>query len=401
MKTLLRRIHLGKLNRFELVVAVLWIVTLLVICIRVAVHPQRNTVFNVFTAAGANWRHGTNVYIAHDGFLYSPLAAAFFAPFSLLPSAVSNVSWRLLNAAIFLGAVAWWLKAGLSREIGRAQFALVFLLLLPLSIGNFNNGQVNPIIIGLLMVALLAARAERWYLAALCIAVTVYFKIYPLAAGLVLMALFPKKFTWRFLLVLLLLGALSFALQRPGYVLDEYRLWLSTRAADNRRLYQMTIAPRDLWMILRLLHITISERLYTIIQILSGTAVALVCVAGRWRGWPLDRVLAVLLSLVTAWMLLCGPSTESATYILLGPPIALALAQAFAKPFSIPLRTGIAVCYAFMLFALASNSFFHWKKNAYNMSVQPAGALLFVACTAAFVLLYVRGERSSDTPALT
>lgn len=394
MNFFLARDRSQKLTQFEIVVAALWGLTLLVIFVRVAVQPERNTVFNVFTVAGASWRHGTNVYIAHDGFLYSPLAAAFFGPFSLLPGAMSNILWRSLNATIFLGAVAWWLKAGLHRELGRVHSALVFLLLLPLSIGNFNNGQVNPIIIGLLMIGLLAARAERWNVAAFCIAVTVYFKIYPLAAGLVLMALFPKKFTWRFLLALLLLGALSFVLQRPGYVLDQYRLWLSTRAADNRRLYQMTIAPRDLWMILRLLHVAISERLYTIIQILSGAAVALVCVAGRWRGWPLDRVLAVLLSLVTAWMLLCGPSTESATYILLAPPIALALAQAFARPFSIPMRAGIAVCYAFMLFALAFNSFFNWKKNAHNSSIQPAGALLFVAYIAAFVLLYVRGERS-------
>ncbi len=373
----------GKLSKPWLTAIILWSITVLVISIRICLAPQRNTVFTTFETGGVHWLHGTDLYDNFRGFVYSPLAAAFFAPFTLLPDAAANILWRLLNVGIYLGAVAWWLKVGLQETISRKSYPWIFLLLLPLSIGNLNNGQVNPLIAGLLMIAILAAREERWNLAALCIAVTTYFKIYPLALGLVLVVLFPRRFTWRLLVALLLMGALTFVLQRPHYVLEQYRLWFATRSGDDRKLYKMSIAPRDLWMLLRLCHITISERLYMMVQVLSGAAIALACLISRKKGWSLDRNLALLLALVTAWMLLCGPATESATYILLAPAIVFAVAEAFSQPSSLLMRGWIVASYAILVFGLQLNSFFHLRKSVYTMSIQPLGALLFAAYIAA------------------
>ena len=42
----------------------------------------------------------------------------------------------------------------------QSSYWLVFLLILPLSLGNFNNGQVNPMIIGLLMIAIVAGQRK-------------------------------------------------------------------------------------------------------------------------------------------------------------------------------------------------------------------------------------------------
>jgi len=376
-----------KISRPWYIAVALWSITLLVIFGRSALSPHRNTVFTTFAMSGVHWLHGAALYDNYRGFVYSPLAAAFFSPFTLLPEAASDILWRLLNVTVYLGAVAWWLRAGIHDRISSRTFPWVFLLLLPLSIGNLNNGQVNPLIIGLLMIALLAARGARWNLAALCIAATAYFKIYPLAAGLILVVLFPRQFTWRLVAALLLLGALTFILQRPSYVLEQYQLWFATRTADDRKLYKMTIAPRDLWMLLRLVHVTISARLYTIIQVLSGAAVALACLIGQKRGWPQDRIFAVLLALVTAWMLLCGPATESATYILLAPAIAFAIGEAFSESVSGLLRVWVVSSYAVLLFGLQLNSFFHLTKSIYTMSVQPIGALLFTGYIVARLVL--------------
>lgn len=384
-------------TRLGLAVVLAWTIVLAAILLRIVLAPQRNTVFTTFEDGGAKWLAGAGLYTNYRGFVYSPLAAAFFAPFTLLPEAVGDILWRLLNAAAYLGAVAWWLRSGLHEWIPRSRFALVFLLLLPLSIGNFNNGQVNPLIIGLLMIALLAVREERWHLAAFCIAATTYFKIYPLALGLVLVVLFPKKFAWRLLVALLILGALSFLLQRPGYVLEQYRSWFATRAGDDRRIYKMSIAPRDLWMLLHLAHIFVSERFYMAIQTLSGAAVALGCVIGRRRGWTQERLFVVLLSLTCAWMLLCGPATESATYILLAPAVTLALVEAFSRPLPPGLRLWIGTSYAVLLFALQLNSFFHLRKSVYSMSVQPAGALLFVGYMVVWAFAG-RHERGTESP---
>lgn len=373
-------------NPKSLAVAGLWSMTLLVIIVRVCLKPDRNTVFTTFRAGGEAWMHGKALYENYRGFVYSPLAAALFAPFALLPVAVGNILWRLLNAAVYLGTIAWWLRAGVHQWVKPRLYWLAYLLLLPLSIGNLNNGQVNPLIIGVLMMAVLAAREERWTLAACCIAITAYFKIYPLALGLVLAVLYPRRFAWRLLAMLVALGLLPFALQRTGYVLEQYHLWFITRAGDNRQQYKLNIAPRDLWMLLHLVHVAISERLYVVIQMLSGAAVAAVCLVGQLRAWSLERLSIALLSLACVWMLLCGPATESATYILLAPAVTLALVQLFSQPASAAMRVGVTLSYSILLFALQLNSFFHLRKSVVSMSIQPVGALVFAVFALAWLL---------------
>src|SRR5207302_4478823 len=127
----------------------------------------------------------------------------------LLPHWLANVIWRLGVVTAYLAAVRAWRRHGTSR-VPAKDHAAVFLILLPLSIGSINNAQSNPLVIALVMFALIASRASRWAIAALCIAVITYLKIYPLAAGLLLAVLFPKQFSWRLGAALLAFGALSF-----------------------------------------------------------------------------------------------------------------------------------------------------------------------------------------------
>ncbi len=349
--------------------------------------PHRNTVVPTYREAGARWLAGQNLYKGKRGFVYSPPVAAAFVPLAGMPEIPGAILWRLLNAGALLGGVAWWLSAGLhpgilARGWGRA---LVFLLLLPLALGNLNSGQVNPLLAGLLLAAFVACGKERWWLAAVCIALASFLKIYPLAAGLLLALAYPRRFAWRLAAALGALAALSFVLQRPGYVGAQYHLWFATRAADNRLLYADSIAPRDFWAVLRLLHLPVSAAAYRALELLSGAALGGFVLAARWRGWRPQRLLATAFSLVCGWMLLFGPATESATYILLAPALVFAVVEAFARPGSgsAVMRAWIAGAAAIFLVALAMNSFLRLPKNVYTLSVQPAGALLFCGYTLA------------------
>ena len=178
------------------------------------------------------------------------------------------------------------------------------------------------------------------------------------------------------LLALIALGALAFLLQRPSYVLGEYRHWIATRIGDNRRLYKPEIAPRDLWMVLRFVHLSISERMYQVIQLLGAALIAAVCLFGRLRQWPENRLLIALYTLVSCWMLLLGPATESATYILLAPAMVLALIQAFEQKLPLGLRAMAVASLVVLLIALSINSFTKHREY-YWMVVQPIGALIF------------------------
>ena len=362
----------------------LWTAILLGVCIRIGVLSHSHDVFATYSEAGRKWIESQALYSYSRGFVYSPLTAAFFALFSWMPFSLGAVLWRLLDVAVFTGAIFWWLKAGLHDRIQTSSYGLVFLLILPLTLGNFNNGQINPLIIGLLMIAILAAAKGQWTLSAICVGICTYLKIYPLSVGLLLVLIYPRRLGWRLGLTLILMGALPFLLQQPAYVFEQYKRWFSTRAADDRRL-NMDIAPRDFAMILRVFYINLSAAVFLVMQICAGAAAAAVCMIGRSQKWSEGRLLVCLFTLGTCWMLLFGPATEDATYAMIAPALSFAMVQAFSQTAPSWMRVLICVSYAVLLFGLTLNAFFGLKKTPYSMSVQPLGAVLFAAYTVSWI----------------
>lgn len=361
---------------FRRVVFALWIIALLVVSARIIFVSHRNDLFAIYTDAGTRWLRGEPLYTTTSGFIYSPLVAAFFVPFSFLPHWLGAILWRWANAVALVGAISWWLKSRLHAKIEPSQFPLVFLLLLPLAIGNLNNGQVNPLMIGLVMMAILAAYSGRWTLSAVCVAIATYFKVYPLSVGLLLVLIYPRQLVWRLFIALLIFGILSFLLQHPAYVTEQYQRWFHTRVNDNRRMNHG--ASRDFAMILKALHINLSKQAFMVFQLLASGGTAAVCFMGKVCGWTTEHLLVTLFTLACCWMLLFGPSTESATYIMLAPAVVFALIQALREP-TPPWMQGLLFgSFAILLSALVLNSFFNIKKNYYSMSVQPIGAVLFI-----------------------
>jgi hypothetical protein len=365
-------------NLRNAIVVALWSAILLGICIRIGLVSRDHDVFATYANAGKRWINAQTLYTYTRGFVYSPLVAALFAPLSWFPLWLGGILWRLLTSSVFLAAIFLWLKEGLHKGIAQSRYWLVFLLVLPLSLGNFNNGQVNPLITGLLMIAIVAAHRRQWTLSAVCLGLTAYLKIYPISVGLLLVLLYPRQLGWRLFVTLLLMGAFAFLLQNPNYVLEQYQRWVGTRAADDRRM-NMDISPRDFAMLLKALQVNLSSRIFLVLQLLAGIGVAAACIYGRIRNWSEDRLLIVIFNLGTCWMLLFGPSTEDATYAMIAPPIALAMAQAFGRRKSLD-WSGILLCasFAVLLIGLALNAFFSLKKTPYTMSVQPLGALMFL-----------------------
>jgi hypothetical protein len=380
-------------NLRDAIVVVLWAGVLVGICIRIGLVSRDHDVFATYADAGRKWMSSQPLYSYTRGFVYSPLIAALFVPFSWFPLWLGGIVWRLLTASVFLAGIFYWLKE--ESAIPKSQHWLVFLLILPLSLGNFNNGQVNPLIIGLLMIAIISAHRSSWTISAVCLGLTVYLKIYPLSVALLLVLLYPRQLAWRLFVTLLLMGALSFFLQQPGYVLEQYQRWFGTRAADDRRM-NMNIAPRDFAMLLKAIHINLSSRMFLVLQLLAAAFAAGACIYGRTRNWSEDRLLVAVFTLGTCWMLLFGPSTEDATYAMIAPPIALALAQTQRIPGW--MRSLICSSYAVLLLGLILNAFFGLKKTAYTMSVQPLGALMFLAYAVVWVFNASLWRVSSKRP---
>ncbi|HEY7152538.1 MAG TPA: glycosyltransferase family 87 protein [Gemmataceae bacterium] len=356
-----------------------WAIVVVFLCVRAAVQPYKRTLYTTWEQAGADWESGRTLYRDswrpdQDQFRYSPLTAVLLVPFHHLPIRVGGVVWRLLNTGVLLGGFGWWLRTAPVRRTAPQQ-GILFLLLMPLSLSSLNNGQPNPLVIGLLLAALAAVERDRWMMAAVFVSLATTIKLYPLAVGLLLVAAYPRRFTPRLLLMLALAAVLPFACQHGAYVREQYALWLGRLGKDQRWDWPLRMSYRDLWLLIRLARVPLTPRGYLVVQLVSAAGCAALCVATRLRGWPRSEVLAAVLALGSCWIILCGPATESSTYVLLAP--ALAWAVLAAENDGWPWFAGWMVRVGFLLLMLCVVRGLWREVNRFHaLGLQPQAALL-------------------------
>jgi hypothetical protein len=399
----------------EILAIGVWAAILIVVSVRVFFWPNAHSVYPIFATAGRHWRDAQELYYPYfyqpeiDVYRYSPLVAALFLPLSQLPEGLGNVCWRWLCAGCYLGALGWWSRSVLPRDLTSPQQAVLFLLAAPLSIGCVNNGQSNVLLIGLLLAGVAAVGTERWGLAGACVALASFIKVYPLAIGFLLTAVYPRKFGSRFLLALGIGAVLPFLLQHADYVAQQYSHWYELLLADNRADRPVSMmCSRDLWLLIRLFHLPISMPTYRGIQLVLAGAVASLCLAGRWwvtgsrirknaGGRPATRILAnaataaktwqavksrrlhtMLFGLGIGWMVLCGPATESCTYILMAPVLAWAVLETWLEPR--PLWSRVIPWCSLCLFGISQiGSWFPDRVRMPFLGLLPLAGLLLIA----------------------
>ncbi len=84
------------------------------------------------------------------------------------------------------------------------------------------------------------------------------------------------------------------------------------------------------------------------------------------------------MSLAIIWMLLFGPATEAATYILIAVPSAYLVIFGWCEISETALRTTSTLTYVGLVGASVLNSWFHIKKDIYLVhAIQPCFALCF------------------------
>ena len=372
---------LKSLGAWNIGALAVWATIFLGLAIRTVANPHRATAFTVYRLAGVHWLSAQHLYGDWRGFVYSPLAAVGFTPLGLLPPGWGNLCWTWLNAAIFLLGVYALLNNDIYPGIKPRYHGIAYLLLVPLVLGNLDTGQANPTVIGLVLLAVAAAAADRWSVVAFCVAAATYLKIYPFAVGLILLLIAPRRLGWRLLLALILLGLLPFLFQHWPYVSQQYHEWISTRSADDRRFYPLKDVPLDLWFLLvRFGHLPIPGFVYSAFQVLSGGSIALFCLVGVWRNWPKERLIAGILAFLCIWMTLCGPATELQTYVLLAPAVVLTLGDAVFGSRALWLRLGLLLVYLLMVLAVARTSFLPSQKGLWILTIQPVAAIVFLVC---------------------
>jgi hypothetical protein len=125
---------------------------------------------------------------------------------------------------------------------------------------------------------------------------------------------------------------LPFLCQSPGYVFAQYDAWIALLRAEDRSAIHLEHMYRDLWLLIYLYGIPLSRKVYLLVQIASGAGVALLCWRRQRSGWATPALLTSTLALVTAWMMLLGPATESSSFALLAPSLAWSVVEALGTP---------------------------------------------------------------------
>jgi hypothetical protein len=367
-------------------IVALWTAAFLGIIVRLLIlGPASRTLYPTYRTAGLHWTSGTDLYpheqkdVTTALFRYSPSVAAAFAPLSVLPSKAGDVVWRIVNMSVLVLGLAWFLRALAPAGMSRQLTMLFFLLMFPPAIGHLSNGQCNALVIGLILISFAAVIERRWNLAAGCMAVSCLFKLYPIAAGLLLLVVHPRRFGLRFLAALLIGLALPFVLQSTDYVLRQYELWAQYALREDRSMWNLSDTNVDLQLLFRVWLTPIGLTTYRLIEIGVGLMFAAIVWAAQRGGRPERRVLILALGLACVWMTVFGPATESPTYLLLAPSVAWGVLSSWAQPARPVIRLMMAGSYALLL----SLQLLGWNSalfQGYRMhGPQPIAGLIFLA----------------------
>jgi Glycosyltransferase family 87 len=164
-----------------------------------------------------------------DQYQYSPSFPVMFAPFAALPYFVGYYLWN--NLSMLLVPFFIFKIKGLEENTK----AIVCYIALIEMLTCLQGTQTNVMIGALMLLAFISFENENYWIAAFAIAAGFYIKIYPIITAS-LFILYPNKikFLAKFVLAMLLIGALPLFIISPSELVSQYHSWYSELVVDQR-----------------------------------------------------------------------------------------------------------------------------------------------------------------------
>ncbi|MBL8824729.1 MAG: DUF2029 domain-containing protein [Planctomycetia bacterium] len=358
----------------------LWLILVIVVSVRATLSPTKGTVYPTFALAGHTFAKGEPVYGNYEAhFRYSPVWAAFFSVFNLIPDQIASIVWRLLNLVILTWG-AYRFQKCFFPEWSDLACSIWWVGLFPFCIGSFNNAQANMLLLGLLMGSVATFTARQWTLCGILLAIAISLKVYPFAMALLLLLIRPKELLPPLVVSLLLIAGIPFAFHDSAYVIDLYRDWIHSSLGDTKIEMDLKNSNRDIWLLIKAYSLPISHRAYQVIQLAAAACLAF----WTWRNrstllkTPPSRTKYVwLFCLTITWMLVFGPASESSTYALFAPLAAIGVVMAI---FTQQTRaTTLLICLGVIVGLLSHfSSAFSFGRELHHYGIHPIGALLML-----------------------
>jgi alpha-1,2-mannosyltransferase len=382
-----------------LLAGLVWIIPLIVISIGVLRRPGRS-LDPVYRGAIDAFVRGETMYSDFNGFNYLPTFIPLYWPFEALPIPIGEIVWRWL-AAICLAHALWQLMRIQARPASARGFLLLSLASLPVSLGALQMGQANIWIAASLCQAAVALGRERWWCAAMWLALG--FAVKPIMLAPIGLAVLRSRQLWLPLTVLLVAAsALPFAFAPSAYVWSQYLDFWRNLTESCAQVTTHRFA--DINGLLRTLGTELSGPWSIVARAAFGLALAaLLLIRGR-RSSPQEWSFTWL-SLGASYVLLCNPMSEANSYCIFGVPAALLAWQLLGegesltapKP-ALTLAFGWLVIAILILMGIGSELTRPWLGNSLDLWLFPCCALGLAATVSARLMAgcehYRTGEAS-------
>lgn len=299
------------------VALLVWVVYAGVIVTLVAVNPSGRSATLEYQRATDNWLASKTLYRSRNGYLYLPQFAVLYTPYELLPDRVGEPLWRLTCMA----SLAWALWAAASQLAPKNRagvFLIATALILPSTFASARNGQVNMPLAALFLLTALALARERWWRAAIFLALTLALKPISLAPILLCGVLYPRL-RLPLLVSLVVMAVAPLAHFNPQYAAGEYTAFFHNLGQAGNPKGQSWC---DFAGMLRVFRVDLSAGVQLAIRALAGLLTLGLC----WRvskGADALRSAFTFLFLSTIYLMLFNPRTEANSYVMLGAFVAV------------------------------------------------------------------------------
>lgn len=214
-------------RRNRLILA-LWVIAAVAATITAIQRHENN--FEIFRSAGSGFAAGQDLYAASaqhfDLFKYTPSAAMFFLPFSMLSFALGLLLWNAVNA----GTLYW----SIGRLLAPREATIVRLIVLPEMFGSLQAAQSNALIAALIILTFTELERRRECSAAVAVCIGTVIKIFPLgAASFGLLRPERRRFAWCCAIVAVVLLAAPMVFRGPSWLLHQYDDWFLIQRVDS------------------------------------------------------------------------------------------------------------------------------------------------------------------------
>lgn len=308
----------------------LWIVAVVFIGWKALFESGSHTVVNSYLLGGERWADREDLYSGPHGFIYMPLFAALFSPFTLLSELTVDLLWRSLLIGVYFYAL-FSLTRLLSEKNQQVQrfwqwFGLVSLVALPIAFSGLRNGQMNVLLSAVMILGTAWIIKERWNRLAIVMAFIIAMKPTFAVFFLLATALY-RPLWWRIPPLVGLFLAIPFLIAGWQYGLKQYLNFIHMGESAMELGMESAVWATFFNIFPQLFGFFVSEPIQLAIKIPLALITLLFCYRMGKKSDPLSAAM-IMLTMACCYHMLFNPRSVNTDYVIIGSVMAFWLASA-------------------------------------------------------------------------